>query len=629
MLFFVASNTNAFASTFGEEVELDKELYVCPVSGYEVVSCFRLNGNLTHSLAHPENVCLLDCGVPAKTSKCFLEAMMQRLVSVENENLQLLQPRQCAVPAATACIPSFVNGAVGSRIPNNSVWKQALEDDPITKLLLEIVANPALSDSQAHTKPLDHVYRQPAKQGYFSVKDGILYMKEIFQNDDKFVDLRIIPVSMRNIVFVAFHANPIGGHLIAYRTYHRERQRYFWPGMYQYIRSMCTSCPCCSLSEITKNRCADLIYRFPIEAPMRVLFVDIYAAGAECNFDGTNHYLIAACGMTSFPIAEDTAEQNSHIFASALMKIWLRFGFSHTIMVEKDRILLGVFAKTATLLKFNIHVLSGENQDPWIVEHICRYLNSCLTIFCNERGNNRVALEGILMSLYAWNSALVIGTDISRSLLVTGRDFNFFVDFSTGQHQMLTSSPTKVANFSVDQANLLTCGRDIAKEFIHAHRAWHREYDNSRRPNPRQHAAGDIVFAKKAVKSDKKKGLVGRLMDAYTGPWTVTAKLKGSSYQIKHRDSGIVSKRHAAHLSPFSDELLPCLPVDGPDNQYGQIHTPMKKSPYQNADLKGFEPCQPYTTATAMTLVVEEDIVKFHFPSRSHLGKKPTDTKTN
>ena len=77
-----------------------------------------------------------------------------------------------------------------------------------------------------------------------------------------------------------------------------------------------------------------------------------------------------------------------------------------------------------------------------IVERVCRYLNSCLTIFFNERDNNRVALEGILMSLYGWNLApAIIGTvDISRSLLVTGREFDFQIDFSTEQHQLLTST---------------------------------------------------------------------------------------------------------------------------------------------------------------------------------------------
>ena len=107
------------------------------------------------------------------------------------------------------------------------------------------------------------------------------------------------------------------------------------------------------------------------------------------------------------------------------MKIWLRFGFSHTIVDDRESKLLGVFSQTSALLNINIHVLSGENHDPMIVDRICQFLNSCLTVFCNERGNNRVALENILMSRHAWNSTPVVGTDISRSLLVTGQDFKF------------------------------------------------------------------------------------------------------------------------------------------------------------------------------------------------------------
>ena len=137
----------------------------------------------------------------------------------------------------------FTNGAIGSRIPDNAAWQQALQDDPVTRLLLDIVANPALGESQEHIRPLPYIYRQPARQGHFSLEDGMLYMKEIFQDDEKFVKLRIVPSSLYNIIFIAFHANPIGGHLNVYRTYHRIRQRYFWPGMYQYVKRMCKACP--------------------------------------------------------------------------------------------------------------------------------------------------------------------------------------------------------------------------------------------------------------------------------------------------------------------------------------------------------------------------------------------------
>ena len=144
---------------------------------------------------------------------------------------------------------------------------------------------------------------------------------------------------------------------------------------------MCKACPGCSLYNITQNRCADLVHSFPIDAPIQFLFVDIYAAGTEINFDGTKHYLIGACGMTSFGIYGPTLEQNASAFASALMKIWLHFRFSNTIVVDKDSKFLDVFAQTSALLNIKIHVLSGENHDPMIVERICRFINSCLTVF--------------------------------------------------------------------------------------------------------------------------------------------------------------------------------------------------------------------------------------------------------
>ena len=67
----------------------------------------------------------------------------------------------------------------------------------------------------------------------------------------------------------------------------------------------------------------------------------------------------------------------------------------------------------------------------------------------------------------------MIGTDMSRSLLVTGREFNFPIDFSTEQHQLLTSTPLIVNSFAADQARLLSYDRALAKELIYHHRAWH------------------------------------------------------------------------------------------------------------------------------------------------------------
>ena len=59
-----------------------------------------------------------------------------------------------------------------------------------------------------------------------------------------------------------------------------------------------------------------------------------------------------------------------------------------------------------------------------------------------------MALEAILLLLYAWNSCPVPGTDISHSLVVVGREFTFLIDFSSGKHWELTSSPSTVVSYS-------------------------------------------------------------------------------------------------------------------------------------------------------------------------------------
>jgi hypothetical protein len=50
---------------------------------------------------------------------------------------------------------------------------------------------------------------------------------------------------------------------------------------------------------------------------------------------------------------------------------------------------------------------------------------------------------------------------------------------------------------------------------IEENRAYHREYINSRRPDPKIYSIGDTVFARRAIKSIALRGMVGKLQYAY------------------------------------------------------------------------------------------------------------------
>ena len=81
-----------------------------------------------------------------------------------------------------------------------------------------------------------------------------------------------------------------------------------------------------------------------------------------------------------------------------------------------------------------------------LVERINRYLNHGLRIMCNEHNSNQIALEAILLLIYAWNSCPVPGTDISHSLVAVGRKFAFPIDFSARKHAKLYSAPGSVVH---------------------------------------------------------------------------------------------------------------------------------------------------------------------------------------
>ena len=71
----------------------------------------------------------------------------------------------------------------------------------------------------------------------------------------------------------------------------------------------------------------------------------------------------------------------------------------------------------AAKLSTSFKSIAGDNHNPMIVERVNRYLIKGLKIMTNEHDSVRIAIEAILLLLYAWNSCPIPGTDISRSLV--------------------------------------------------------------------------------------------------------------------------------------------------------------------------------------------------------------------
>ncbi len=89
-------------------------------------------------------------------------------------------------------------------------------------MVFTLVNNPG-KISKDSLKEVHYCYRQPVRSFSIAIEDEMLVYCEPIRGSSSYTRLQILPSDFRNILFVAFHTNPIGGHLNAYRMLHRLR----------------------------------------------------------------------------------------------------------------------------------------------------------------------------------------------------------------------------------------------------------------------------------------------------------------------------------------------------------------------------------------------------------------------
>ncbi len=107
-------------------------------------------------------------------------------------------------------------------------------------------------------------------------------------------------------------------------------------------------------------------------------------------------------------------------------------------------------------------------------------------------------------------------------------------------------------SYSKELATRLSACQEVAKLLVEEQRSYHREIINACCPNPHVYSVGNIIFARRAVQLDAKRGIVDKLQYAFTGPWRVTAILTVESYELEHCDHKQKEKKTRVRFVPIS-----------------------------------------------------------------------------
>ena len=499
------------------------------ISTSEYIAAFGYDANFNYLVA-ADSDCLdyLEAMIPVRT----MQAIQKTAMDYINQELHILTSLHEDRFDIDMSPSAFLNGIINDELPSDKAWEHAYRRDPSTQAIIELLEKPFLITTDALTK-VHSAFRNPIRESHIKMVDKRLCYFEPVANSTKAIKLIIVPKDLHHHIFACFHSNPLGGHYSLYYTLHRIRLRYTWPGMYSWLKKQISSCAACMLRDGVARPSSELLYSFPIDAPMFTVHADLWQPGDIEGFDGNTALMVILCHMTGFAAIEPIAKKDSQTFAQAVYKIFLRYGMPHLIITDADSKFKGEFKDMAELLKLKHHTVAKGNHNAIFVERFNRFLNSGLRVFNNDRGTNRVFVEGALTLCYAWNSCPVTATDLSRSLLAVGREFQFPIDFTSRYHITYDTDESQVRKYADELCDLLTKSREIYEILISEHRAMHREYRNAQLNQVRKFKTGDIVFTNVQVQSRKSSGTVAKLAYIRRGPYKIIKSFSSGTYQLQ------------------------------------------------------------------------------------------------
>jgi hypothetical protein len=168
--------------------------------------------SIQYRLSHEKHKFGLNTSMPCCTSAWLFEQIHSCLVYLCNSNSKVFSPNQFAAPAAT--IQTLISSTICTCLPSRECWVQAYINNSELCAVRELALNPLLITTQALSK-VNHNYCGPLHQSLVSVEDDMLIFWEPISSSNSYTCLTLVPCKLYNIMFIAFHTNPISGHLNA------------------------------------------------------------------------------------------------------------------------------------------------------------------------------------------------------------------------------------------------------------------------------------------------------------------------------------------------------------------------------------------------------------------------------
>ena len=450
---------------------------------------------------------------------------------------------ECAVPSDTSCYfysrreegqaPfSFATTKVINRwttfpLPSLEQWQEASKTDPDISHVIEHIKT---KRKVILASLLNKRYYLLWSKGQFEVEDDVLYQLEhpkaaVIRQ----LRRRVVPISLRQVIYTAYHASPMAGHVGFYKTYWRIAARYYWPSMYEDVRKAVTECGHCILGNNVSHQAQQILGSLSVDEPFDIIAIDIWIPGVTYSkgsfiADRSNvrqAVLTSLCNMTAFATVGFLSSLEGDVITQVLMsQVIMPNGLPKLVLLDDDSLFKQDLILLLDDMGIPFHVVSAEQHEGILCERFHRYLNKVQRLMGLDTGNHTGFMLNSSFAAYAWNAGPVDGTNVVRSFAAKARHFHFPLDVAEPVPRIIGNPGEATLQHIETTFPLWFQQKELLKYLTEDRRARHTALANKNR-SKREFFPGDLVVVRRQVTSDASTGRPAKLRVRARGPYRV------------------------------------------------------------------------------------------------------------
>lgn len=415
------------------------------------------------------------------------------------------------------------------------------------------VVPPLVTTDKWYLKVRKNVQRQPNKypqwriwrESLYKYVDSISYIPELAEENENWK--LVVPKDKRKEVLYRCHDEVTAGHAGVFKTYHRVRQKYYWPRMKYDVLDYVRQCKTCGAHKTEKKLPAGLMGSRPeIHLPWQLISLDLIGPFPRSSA-GYTQVLVITDYFSKFVLTFPLRSANAKTLVKHVEEgVFLVYGAPQYLMSDNGTIFR---SKEFTDLcqKYGVKqfytALYYPRANP--TERTNQIVKTMLTSYI--KGSHRTWDRNLAAISCAIRTSKHETTGYSPYYINFGREYKTkgteFTEFQQPENITLTQQ------VSQRQKGFEKLFSDVQQKIQRAVERNRETYNLRRRPQ--HYNIGDQVWRKNKCLSDASRGFSASLAPKFVGPYIIRSKTGNWTYELEDENGIRRGNWHVQDLKPY------------------------------------------------------------------------------